>query len=118
MVRNPGVPRDSAFLTAARTHGVPIEIEEMSLFFRACPAPAIGVTGTKGKTTVSSLIGEMLCRWNPASVVAGNMGISALAALDRIAPDTPVIIELSSWQLEAMDAAWAGTVDRRAHQHL
>jgi UDP-N-acetylmuramoylalanine--D-glutamate ligase len=102
IVRNPGVPRNSSFLQAAREHGVPIEME-MSLFFRACPAAAIGVTGTKGKTTVSTLIGEMLARWNPSSVVAGNMGISALAALDRIEPDTPVVIELSSWQLEAMD---------------
>lgn len=102
IVRNPGVPRNSPYLRTARDHGVPIEME-MSLFFRACPAPAIGVTGTKGKTTVSTLIGEILTRWNPESVVAGNMGISALGALDRIAPDTPVVIELSSWQLEAMD---------------
>lgn len=102
VVRNPGVPRDSGFLQAARDHGVPIEME-MSLFFRACPAPVIGVTGTKGKTTVSTLIGDMLREWNPTSVVAGNMGISALAALDHITPSTPVVIELSSWQLEALD---------------
>lgn len=102
VVRNPGVPRDSQYIRAAREHGVPIEME-MSLFFRACPAPAIGVTGTKGKTTVSTLIGEMLTRWDPGSVIAGNMGISALAALERIGPETPVVIELSSWQLEAMD---------------
>src|SRR5665811_493378 len=49
VVRNPGVPRRSEFLAAARDHGVPIEME-MSLFFRACSAPIIGVTGTKGKT--------------------------------------------------------------------
>src|SRR5687768_17323425 len=66
IVRNPGVPRNSRYLLTAREHGVPIEME-MSLFFRACPAPAIGVTGTKGKTTVSTLIGEMLTRWNPGS---------------------------------------------------
>lgn len=102
IVRNPGVPRRSEFLLAARDHGVPIEME-MSLFFRACPAPIIGVTGTKGKTTVSALIGDMLTAWNPDSVMAGNMGISALAALDRIDQQTPVVIELSSWQLEALD---------------
>ncbi|HEV2127422.1 MAG TPA: UDP-N-acetylmuramoyl-L-alanine--D-glutamate ligase [Thermomicrobiales bacterium] len=101
VVRNPGVPRDSAFLKTARKYGVPIEME-MSLFFRACPAPVIGVTGTKGKTTVSTLIGEMLTVWDPTSVVAGNMGVSALAALDRITPETPAVVELSSWQLEAM----------------
>jgi UDP-N-acetylmuramoylalanine--D-glutamate ligase len=102
IVRNPGVPRNSQYLRAAREHGVPIEME-MSLFFRACPAPAIGVTGTKGKTTVATLIGEMLTRWKPESVVAGNMGITALGALGRIDSGTPVVIELSSWQLEAMD---------------
>ena len=102
VVRNPGVPRHSDFLKMARDRNVPVEME-MSLFFRACPAPVIGVTGTKGKTTVSTLIGEMLTRWNPKSVVAGNMGISALAALDHIEAETPVIIELSSWQLEALD---------------
>lgn len=102
IVRNPGVPRNSEFLNTARDHGLPIEME-MSLFFRGCPAPAIGVTGTKGKTTVSTLIGEILRAWNPDSVMAGNMGISALATIDRITPSTPVVIELSSWQLEAMD---------------
>lgn len=102
IVRNPGVPRRSEFLLAARDHGVPIEME-MSLFFRACAAPIIGVTGTKGKTTVSTLIGDMLAAWTPDSVMAGNMGISALAALERIDEQTPVVIELSSWQLEALD---------------
>ncbi|HYH10708.1 MAG TPA: UDP-N-acetylmuramoyl-L-alanine--D-glutamate ligase [Thermomicrobiales bacterium] len=102
VVRNPGVPRNSEFLRIARDHGVPIEME-MSLFFRACQAPVIGVTGTKGKTTVATLIGEILTRWDERTVVAGNMGISALAALSRIGPNTPVVIELSSWQLEALD---------------
>jgi UDP-N-acetylmuramoylalanine--D-glutamate ligase len=102
VVRNPGVPRSADVLKAARDRGVPIEME-MSLFFRECPAPIIGVTGTKGKTTVSALVGHMLTEWNPSSVVAGNMGVSALAALDRITAETPVVIELSSWQLEALD---------------
>jgi UDP-N-acetylmuramoylalanine--D-glutamate ligase len=76
---------------------------EMSLFFRACPAKVIGVTGTKGKTTVTALIGEMLRTWNPDRFMAGNMGISALEGLPRLTPETPVVIELSSWQLEALD---------------
>jgi UDP-N-acetylmuramoylalanine--D-glutamate ligase len=52
VVRNPGVPMDSEFLAAAVESGVDVEME-MSIFFRDCPAPIIGVTGTKGKTTVS-----------------------------------------------------------------
>ena len=101
IVRNPGVPRRAPLLELARSHGIPIEME-MSLFFRACPAPIIGITGTKGKTTVSTLIGELLRSTFPETVVAGNMGISALAQLPRLCHDVPVVIELSSWQLEAL----------------
>jgi UDP-N-acetylmuramoylalanine--D-glutamate ligase len=101
VVRNPGVPRRAPLLELARSHGVAIEME-MSLFFRACPAPIIGVTGTKGKTTVSTLLGAILREGNPDVITAGNMGISALEQLPRLRPAVPVVIELSSWQLEAL----------------
>ena len=101
VVRNPGVPMDSPYLAAAVESGVDIEME-MSIFFRDCPAPILGVTGTKGKTTVSALIGNMVRAWRPDAVLAGNMGISALQELDRIAPDTPVALELSSFQIESL----------------
>lgn len=102
VVRNPGVPRRAPLLQLARRTGVPIEME-MSLFFRACPAPIIGVTGTKGKTTTSTLCAAMLRAWDDRAVLAGNMGISALAQLPRITADTPVVLEVSSWQLEALE---------------
>src|SRR3954452_253138 len=102
VVRNPGVRRNSKYLNMARESGVQIEME-MSLFLRACPAPVIGVTGTKGKTTTASLCAEMLREWRPDTVLAGNMGVSAVAELGRIGADTPVALELSSWQLEALD---------------
>lgn len=101
IVRNPGVPRRAAMLELARGHGIPIEME-MSLFFRACLAPIIGVTGTKGKTTVSTLAGELLRAAIPQAKVAGNMGISALEQLPQLTPETPIVLELSSWQLEAL----------------
>ena len=101
IVRNPGVPRRASLLELARSHDIPVEME-MSLFFRACPAPIIGVTGTKGKTTVSTLAGELLRSAFPDVVVAGNMGVSALEQLPRLHPEAPVVIELSSWQLEAL----------------
>lgn len=107
VVRNPGVPRRSPWLQAARAEGVSIEME-MSIFFRGCVAPILGVTGTKGKTTVSTLIGEMLRQWKPETLLAGNMGISALGELDRLTPETPVVLELSSWQLEALDEHMLG----------
>lgn len=102
VIRNPGVRRTSPWLHMARESGVEIEME-MSLFLRLCPAPVIGITGTKGKTTTSTLCGLMLSAWNPEAVLAGNMGISALKFLDAIGPETPVVLEISNWQLEALD---------------
>jgi UDP-N-acetylmuramoylalanine--D-glutamate ligase len=101
VVRNPGVRRTSRYLQLARASGVRVEME-MSLFLRECSAPAIGITGTKGKTTTATLCAELLRGWAAATVLAGNMGLSAVAALARIGPETPVVLELSSWQLEAL----------------
>ncbi len=101
IVRNPAVPRRAPLLQLARSHGIPIEME-MSLFFRACPAPIVGITGTKGKTTVSMLAGELIRAALPNALVAGNMGVSALDLLPRLTPAAPIVIEISSWQLEAL----------------
>ncbi|HEX5164493.1 MAG TPA: Mur ligase family protein, partial [Thermomicrobiales bacterium] len=102
VVRNPAVPRESKWLALARSLGKPIEME-MTLFFRACPAPILGVTGTKGKTTTTTLLAAMLRERWPDAVLAGNMAVSALGQLPSIRPDTPVALELSSFQLEALD---------------
>ncbi len=100
VVRNPAVPTDAPLLIEARAAGIPVEME-MTLFLAACPAPVIGVTGTKGKTTTALWIGDMLKKWKAEAVVAGNMGVSALDALPAITAQTPVVLELSSFQLEA-----------------
>lgn len=102
VIRNPGVPRTTAMLELARREGVPVEME-MSLLFRLAPCPLIGVSGTKGKTTTSTLISLMLSAWNPDTRLAGNMGIPALELLDTIEAGTPVVLEISSWQIEALD---------------
>ncbi|CAG0989048.1 UDP-N-acetylmuramoylalanine--D-glutamate ligase [Anaerolineae bacterium] len=103
IVRNPGVPRESRFLQIAQEHSIPVEME-MGLFVERLPrgmAQVIGITGTKGKTTTTLMVGEILKRANPKTVVAGNLRVSALELLDQIDDDTPVVLELSSWQLEA-----------------
>lgn len=102
VVRNPGVPRESEWLALARSHGARIEME-MMLFFRACAGPIFGVSGTKGKTTTSTALHTMLLSRYPDAVLAGNMGRSALTELDSVSPRTPVVLELSSFQLEALD---------------
>ncbi len=81
---------------------------EISIFLQASPAPVIGITGTKGKTSTSTLTGAMLRAWLPNTVLAGNMGVSAVAYLAQIDPETPVVLEISNWQLEAMDERRVG----------
>jgi UDP-N-acetylmuramoylalanine--D-glutamate ligase len=104
VVRNPGVPRESAFVRAAEARGIPI-VMEMSLFLVACPsARVIGITGTKGKTTTTTLTGEILRAAGHDVVVAGNLRVSALAQLGNITAETTVLLELSSFQLEGLDA--------------
>jgi UDP-N-acetylmuramoylalanine--D-glutamate ligase len=103
VIRNPAVPHDNPYLQIAREHGIPIEME-MGLFFRLCPAHTniIGITGTKGKTTTALLTGAMLKEKDPRTVIAGNLRVSALELLDQIEATTPVVLELSSWQLEGL----------------
>ncbi|MBI4786607.1 MAG: UDP-N-acetylmuramoyl-L-alanine--D-glutamate ligase [Chloroflexi bacterium] len=103
VVRGPGVPRESPLLRLAQEHGIPVEME-MGLFVERLPrgaAQVVGITGTKGKTTTTLMVGAMLAKANAKTVVAGNLRISALELLDKIDADTPVVLELSSWQLEA-----------------
>ncbi|MEZ4571056.1 MAG: UDP-N-acetylmuramoyl-L-alanine--D-glutamate ligase [Thermomicrobiales bacterium] len=103
VVRNPGVPRQAEMLRLSVDLGKQIEME-MTLFFRACPAPIIGVTGTKGKTTTTHMIATLLRQsWSDARL-AGNMGRSAVMELDELDASVPVVIELSSFQIEGLGA--------------
>ncbi|MBI4673862.1 MAG: UDP-N-acetylmuramoyl-L-alanine--D-glutamate ligase [Chloroflexi bacterium] len=102
VVRNPGVPRESRYLQIARERGIPIRME-LGLFTELLPRgmdQVIGITGTKGKTTTTLMTGAILKRANPKTVVAGNLRVSALELLDQIDADTPVVLEMSSFQLE------------------
>jgi UDP-N-acetylmuramoylalanine--D-glutamate ligase len=104
VVANPAVRPNSPWLALARSAGAAIE-SEMSLFFRRCPGPILAVTGTKGKTTTATLLAAMLRQAHPDTVLAGNLRVSALAALAQIGPTTPVVLELSSFQLMGLGAA-------------
>ena len=102
---NPAVPLTSPYLQLARSHGVPLD-SELNLFVRQCAGRIVGITGSVGKTTTTSLLGSILQVHDPRTLVGGNIGGSLLSRLPDIEPDTPVVLEISSFQLEHLD--WLG----------
>jgi len=97
LVVNPAVPPELPLLRAAR---VP-RTTEINLFLHRCRAPVVAVTGTVGKSTTTAMIGQVLARRFEVHV-GGNIGRSLLSDLPRIQPDHVVVLELSSFQLEAL----------------
>ena len=103
VIRVPGVKRSSPYLSIAREHGAQIE-QEIAFFFQACSGRIIGITGTRGKTTTSMLIYEILRASGARTVIGGNVaGVETLSLLPTITPETLVVLELSSWQLEGLE---------------
>jgi len=97
----PGVRPRSATILRALQRDVPV-LTEIGLFFRLCPAPIVGVTGTKGKTTTTTLVARILERGARRVVVGGNIGRSVIQELDGLRKDDIVVLELSSFQLETL----------------
>ena len=93
---------------------------ETDLFLKNCPAPVIGITGSAGKTTTTSLVGAILRQDQSRPVyVGGNIGESLLPELARINPDSWVVMELSSFQLELTETSPHGAaVLNLAPNHL
>ncbi|RLC69157.1 MAG: UDP-N-acetylmuramoyl-L-alanine--D-glutamate ligase, partial [Chloroflexi bacterium] len=107
---SPGVPLEIPFLVEARRRGVPLS-SETRLFVELCPAPIVGITGSSGKTTTTTLVGEMLRASGQTTWVGGNIGCPLIEHLPEIAPTDRVVMELSSFQLEFF-APWAGEEGR------
>ncbi len=97
----PGVRPRSPTIMRALQRGIPV-LTEIGLFFRLCPAPIVGVTGTKGKTTTTTLVGEILARGTRRVVVGGNIGTAVIQELPSLTRDDIVVLELSSFQLETL----------------
>lgn len=102
MYLSPGVPRDASIVQQARARNVPLS-SLTELFFELCPAPIIGVTGSAGKTTTTTLIGEMIkAERRRKSWVGGNIGEPLIEYIEDMRPDHWVVLELSSFQLEPL----------------
>ncbi|QOV87474.1 UDP-N-acetylmuramoyl-L-alanine--D-glutamate ligase [Humisphaera borealis] len=97
VVASPAIPPSNEYLKAARLMGVPVTTE-ICLFLERCPAPVVGVTGTKGKSTTSAMLGEILKRGR-TTWFGGNIGKSLLPELPNIQRDHVVVLELSSFML-------------------
>lgn len=106
IVRNPRVRRDSPEMREAARRGVPLE-SDLSIFLKSCPCPVIGVTGTRGKSTTTMMLYEILRaakKWRKVWL-GGNILVSPLTFIDRVKPTDIVVLEMSSWQLEATGEA-------------
>ncbi len=103
VVLSPGVPLDAPIVKLAREKQIKI-LSEIEIAFDECEAPVVAITGTNGKTTTTTLVGEIFKRagWN--TFVAGNIGIAFSEIVDKAKGEkTIVVLEVSSFQLDAID---------------
>ena len=97
---SPGVPLEVPIVAEARRRGIPVS-GEARLFCELCPTPyLVGITGSSGKTTTTTLVGEMLKAAGFVTWVGGNIGVPLLPAVEEMHPDHRVAMELSSFQLD------------------
>lgn len=118
LVVSPGVSVKEPALKAAAQAGVAI-VGDIELFARACEAPVIAITGSNGKSTVTTLVGDMLRQAGLRVEVGGNIGVPVLTLLNRPTPDV-YVLELSSFQLETTSSlnARAATVLNVTPDHM
>ena len=99
VLRSPGIKLSSSIIQKALNEGK-VVTSQTQLFFDLCPAPIIGVTGTKGKGTTSTLIYEMLKKEGFTAFLGGNIGTPPFTFLDSLTPESKVVLEMSSFQLQ------------------
>lgn len=100
--RTPGLLPTDPHLVAAREHGATVT-SEMEAFFQLCPCRTIGITGSDGKTTTSSIIAELLKAGGKRVHLGGNIGKPLLTEIPDIYPDDVAVLELSSFQLHSIN---------------
>jgi UDP-N-acetylmuramoylalanine--D-glutamate ligase len=95
-----GVPLTNPLVVEARRRGIPLS-NDSQIFLEAAPCKVIGITGSAGKTTTTTLVGRMAGEGRRV-FVGGNIGVPLISVLDELEPDDLAVMELSSFQLEIM----------------
>ncbi len=105
VIKAAGVPQDSPYIAEAQKHGIPVRMSA-DLFVELSEVMTVGVTGTRGKSTITYMIEHVMKAAGQNILLGGNVrGVSSLALLSQAAPDTIGILELDSWQLQGFGEA-------------
>ncbi|MCD6532433.1 UDP-N-acetylmuramoyl-L-alanine--D-glutamate ligase [bacterium] len=102
IVVSPGVPLDIPIIEKARRAGIPV-ISEIEFAYRHSQGKIIAVTGSNGKSTTATLIARIFSDAGFHTILAGNIGMPYSAVVTRTTPETITVLELSSFQLEALE---------------
>jgi UDP-N-acetylmuramoylalanine--D-glutamate ligase len=123
IVVSPGVPSDQPQLQHARTLGIPV-IGEVELAFRFLQGKIIAITGSNGKTTTTTLVGEILAEAGKTigkkTLVGGNIGTPVISLAAQSTPETLTVLEISSFQLETIQQfrPWIAAILNITPDHL
>lgn len=99
IVVSPGVPFNTPVLVQARTHGLPV-LGELELATHFLQGPVLAISGSNGKTTTTTLCGEILRASGNPTLVGGNIGVPVISLVDQSTPEGWNVLEVSSFQLE------------------
>lgn len=99
IVLSPGIPCDLPFIAAAEKAGIEV-ISEVELAYRLTPCPITAITGTNGKTTTTTLTGEIMKTAYSGTAVVGNIGVPYSEEVERLTEKDWVVAEISSFQME------------------
>jgi UDP-N-acetylmuramoylalanine--D-glutamate ligase len=102
IIVSPGVPVDAPPLVAARSLGEKV-IGEIELAAQYLSGPIVAITGSNGKTTTTTLCGEIIAASGSKTLVGGNIGMPAISLVDGATPSTVTVLEVSSFQLETIE---------------
>ncbi len=102
IIVSPGVAADSKTVREAKSRGIPVW-PEVEFAYRICKGKIIGVTGSNGKTTTATLLGEILKKGKRSTFVCGNIGYPFTSIASKVPADGYAVVELSSFQLELVE---------------